>query len=46
MYKLNQCRGICCGQAMTHRQKAANGDSGGPWYWGTTGYGVHFGYKT
>lgn len=46
VYKLNQCRGVYCGQAMTHRRKAANGDSGGPWYWGTTGYGVHSGYKT
>ncbi|MER5455229.1 S1 family peptidase [Micromonospora sp. NPDC002389] len=46
VYQLNQCRDQYCGLAMTHRRKAAGGDSGGPWYWGTAAYGVHSGYKT
>jgi len=28
----------------THRDKADGGDSGGPWYWGSTAYGIHSGY--
>ncbi|XTZ13845.1 S1 family peptidase [Micromonospora echinospora] len=46
VYKVNQCRGIYCGQTMTDDRQASPGDSGGPWYWGTTGYGVHSGYKS
>ncbi len=32
--------------AMTHRHRSDGGDSGGPWFWGNTGYGVHHGYQT
>ena len=46
VYQLNQCRDQYCGLVMTHRRKAAGGDSGGPWYWGTAAYGVHSGWKT
>lgn len=28
-----------------HRENAEKGDSGGPWYWGTTAIGVHQGEK-
>ena len=46
VYKLNQCRDNDCGLAMTHRRKANSGDSGGPWFYNNTGYGIHHGYKT
>jgi len=46
VYKFNQCRGSYCGLAMTHRHRSDGGDSGGPWFWGSTGYGVHSGFKT
>lgn len=46
VYKTNQCRGIYCGPTMTHRRKAAGGDSGGPWFYGNTAYGIHSGWKT
>lgn len=29
-----------------NRRKADSGDSGGPWYWGNAGYGIHSGWKT
>lgn len=46
VYRTNQCRGIYCGLTMNHRHHTETGDSGGPWYWGNTGYGVHSGWKT
>lgn len=39
------CRDAYCNLiAMDHRY-AAGGDSGGPWFWGGTAYGVHSGWK-
>lgn len=46
VYKTNQCSGNYCKLTMTHRHKTDQGDSGGPWLFGNTGYGVHHGYKT
>jgi hypothetical protein len=46
VYKTNQCKGDYCNLVMTHRRKADDGDSGGPWFWGSTGYGIHQGGKT
>lgn len=46
VYLLNQCRGAYCGLAAVYNRKADSGDSGGPWYIGNAGYGVHSGYKT
>lgn len=46
VYKLNQCSGGYCGMVATHRHHTKSGDSGGPWFWGNTAYGVHHGYKT
>ena len=46
VYKTGQCRGEYCNLIMTHRRKADGGDSGGPWFWGNTGYGIHSGWKT
>lgn len=43
-YKLNTTRGSYKGLVATHRDKADGGDSGGPWYWGSTAYGIHSGY--
>lgn len=43
VYKLNQCRDVYCGLAMTWERKAAPGDSGGPWYSSTTAFGIHSG---
>ena len=43
MYKANQCREGYCNLIMMHRRKAAKGDSGGPWYWGNGGFGIHSG---
>lgn len=31
---------------MTHRRKANPGDSGGPWFFNHTGYGIHHGCKS
>lgn len=45
VYKTGQCRGDYCNLVMTHRRKADSGDSGGPWFWGNTGYGIHSGWK-
>lgn len=46
VYKTGQCRGDYCNLIMTHRRKADSGDSGGPWFWGNAGYGIHSGWKT
>ncbi|MBO1753186.1 hypothetical protein J4G33_15370 [Actinotalea sp. BY-33] len=43
---LNQCRGQYCGLTSVLLRQAAPGDSGGPWYYGNAGYGIHSGYIT
>lgn len=30
----------------TERHKTTGGNSGGPWFYGTSGFGIHHGYKT
>lgn len=45
---LNQCvttltYGTACGLAFTSGGTSSGGDSGGPWYSGTVGYGIHKG---
>lgn len=45
VYQLNHCAGdVCHLTAMTH-DYAEGGDSGGPWYYGNTAYGIHRGSK-
>lgn len=43
---LNRCRGSYCGLVMMFNREAGGGDSGGPWYLGNNGYGIHSGYVT
>lgn len=38
------CRDEYCNLVDMDNREAASGDSGGPWYYGTTAYGVHSGY--
>jgi streptogrisin C len=45
-FKTNQTRGDYKRLVATWRRKADGGDSGGPWYWGPTAYGIHDGFKT
>ncbi len=45
VYKLNQCRSEYCGLAMTYEHVSDDGDSGGPWYSGTTAFGIHSGHS-
>lgn len=45
VYQLNHCSGSKCGLTAMHNRKAAGGDSGGPWYYGNTAYGLHQGGK-
>lgn len=45
VYQLNHCRGDYCHLTAMHNREADGGDSGGPWYWGNTAYGIHSGYK-
>lgn len=39
----NQCRSSYCGLFVTEFRRADQGDSGGPWYCGNAGYGIHSG---
>lgn len=45
VYQLNHCNGSRCHLTAMHNRKASGGDSGGPWYYGNTAYGLHQGYK-
>jgi hypothetical protein len=45
VYQLNHCKDGACHLVAMHRRHAAPGDSGGPWFWGNTAYGLHQGYK-
>lgn len=40
------CRNLYCHLVSMDNRKAAPGDSGGPWFYGTRAYGVHSGYHT
>lgn len=46
IYKLNTARGQYQGMVSTRKHYTTNGDSGGPWYYGGTAYGIHSGYST
>jgi hypothetical protein len=43
IYKVNQRVAHLHGMTLTHRNRAIDGDSGGPWWWGNIAYGVHSG---
>jgi streptogrisin C len=43
VYQLNHCFGGVCHLTLTNTNTSIPGDSGGPWYWGHTAYGVHQG---
>ncbi|MFD4957878.1 S1 family peptidase [Microbacterium sp. NPDC058389] len=45
-YLANQCRGSYCGMMTMNNRECQPGDSGGPWFSGSTAYGVHSGYVT
>jgi hypothetical protein len=42
----NQCRDTYCDMMTMVNRQASGGDSGGPWFWSNTAYGVHSGYVT
>lgn len=46
VYRLNECSSGYCRLAMTHRNRQAGGDSGGPWSSGGTAYGITHGAKS
>ena len=45
VYRTNQCvdSQTICGVVLMHNDKSKKGDSGGPWFWGNTAYGIHQG---
>ena len=43
VYRINQCAAGYCGLVMMHNDKSKGGDSGGPWFYGSTAYGIHSG---
>jgi streptogrisin C len=45
-YQLNTTRDSYRGMVATHRHYAQGGDSGGPWYYGGTAFGIHSGWRT
>ncbi|MEV4113424.1 hypothetical protein [Nonomuraea sp. NPDC049695] len=45
VYKVNICSGDACGLTAMTKSGTKGGDSGGPWYWGGTAYGIHRGAK-
>ncbi|MGF1617879.1 MAG: S1 family peptidase [Acidimicrobiia bacterium] len=50
VYRLNECVSYSgypqyCGLTAMHRNITQGGDSGGPWYFGNTAYGMTSGYK-
>lgn len=42
---LNECEGRACRLVAMERYTSAGGDSGGPYFSGTTAYGIHYGWK-
>lgn len=45
VYQLNHCNFDRCHLTLMDGRYAEGGDSGGPWYYGNTAYGIHSGYK-
>lgn len=45
VYQRNHCLGNRCHLTLTENHYAKGGDSGGPWFWGNTAYGIHSGSK-
>jgi hypothetical protein len=45
VYQLNHCNGSACGLVAMQNDQASPGDSGGPWFYDTTAYGIHQGWK-
>ncbi|NTV39383.1 MAG: hypothetical protein HGA51_05425 [Demequinaceae bacterium] len=45
VYELNHCSGNVCHLTAMEHDWASGGDSGGPWYWANTAYGLHRGNK-
>jgi hypothetical protein len=45
VYQLNHCNGSRCRLTLMNTNEAAGGDSGGPWFYGTTAHGIHQGEK-
>ena len=43
VYRIDQCASGNCGLVMMHNDKTKDGDSGGPWFYGNTAYGIHHG---
>lgn len=39
-------KGVLANLIATENHRTTNGNSGGPWFNGTNGYGIHHGYKT
>ena len=46
VYKVNTARGSYKGMTAVNSHVTSGGDSGGPWYFGGTAYGIHSGYAT
>jgi streptogrisin C len=45
VYQLNHCNGSRCGLVAMRNRYAEGGDSGGPWFYNNTAYGIHQGGK-
>ena len=45
VYRTNQCVDNIpiCGVVLMRNDRSKTGDSGGPWFWGNTAYGIHQG---
>lgn len=43
--QLNVCHGSLCNLVQMDQRTTVSGDSGGPWYWGTTAYGLMYGWR-
>lgn len=46
VYQCNVCSSGYCGLTAMKSHITDGGDSGGPWFWGNTAYGIHHGYKS
>lgn len=46
VYRLNECSSGYCGLTAMKSRITDTGDSGGPWFYGNTAYGIHHGGKT
>lgn len=43
VHRVNICKRDMCGLTRMKHRRATGGDSGGPWFWGNTAYGIHQG---